>query len=116
MENKVSVGLLGLGVVGSGVVQIINEHQEKLKHQLGVTVEVKRILVRNLEKAREVDVDPSLLTVNPDDVLNDSEIDVVIEVMGGIDTAKDYILQAFAAKKHVISANKDLVALHGPEL
>src|SRR5690625_6534435 len=76
MENKVSVGLLGLGVVGSGVVQIINEHQEKLKHQLGVTVEVKRILVRNLEKAREVDVDPSLLTVNPDDVLSDSEIDV----------------------------------------
>ena len=116
MENKVSVGLLGLGVVGSGIVQIINEHQEKLKHQLGVTVEVKRVLVRNLEKAREVDVDPALLTVNPDDVLNDPEIDVVIEVMGGIDTAKDYILRAFAAKKHVISANKDLVALHGPEL
>ena len=116
MVNKVSIGLLGLGVVGSGVVHIINNHQEKLKHQLGVPVEVKRVLVRNLEKAREVDVDPTLLTVNPDDVLNDPEIDVIIEVMGGVDIAKDYILKAFSAKKHVVSANKDLVALHGPEL
>lgn len=116
MGNKVHVGLLGLGVVGSGVVQIINEHQEKLKHQLGVSVEVKKVLVRNLEKNREVNVDASLLTDDANEVLNDPEIDVVIEVMGGIDTAKDYILRAFQSKKHVISANKDLVALHGPAL
>jgi homoserine dehydrogenase len=116
MENKVSVGLLGLGVVGSGVVQIIQEHQEKLKHQLGVSVDVKRVLVRNPEKHRDVNVDTSLLTTNADDVLQDPEIDVVIEVMGGIDTAREYMIQAFRAKKHVISANKDLIALHGPEL
>lgn len=116
MENNVSVGLLGFGVVGSGVVNIINNHQEKLKHQLGVDVQVKRILVRDLNKSRDAKVDPSLLTTNPDDVLNDPEIDVVIEVMGGIDKAKEYIQKAFAAKKHVISANKDLVALHGDEL
>lgn len=116
MVKKVSIGLLGLGVVGSGVVHIINNHQEKLKHQLGVPVEVKRVLVRNLEKAREVDVDPTLLTSNPDDVLNDPDINVVIEVMGGVDITKKYILQAFSAGKHVVSANKDLVALHGPEL
>lgn len=116
MGRKVSIGLLGLGVVGSGVVHIINNHQDKLKHQLGVGVEVKRILVRDLEKARDVEVDQTLLTTNPDEVLKDPEIDVVVEVMGGIETAKEYILEAFAAKKHVISANKDLVALHGPEL
>ncbi len=116
MVKKVSIGLLGLGVVGSGVVHIINNHQEKLKHQLGVPIEVKRVLVRNLEKAREVDVNPALLTSNPDDVLNDPDINVVIEVMGGVDITKEYILQAFSAGKHVVSANKDLVALHGPEL
>ena len=104
MVKKVSIGLLGLGVVGSGVVHIINNHQEKLKHQLGVPVEVKRVLVRNLEKAREVDVNPALLTSNPDDVLNDPDINVVIEVMGGVDITKEYILQAFSAGKHVVSA------------
>lgn len=116
MENKVSIGLLGLGVVGSGVVNIINNHQEKLKHQLGVSVEVKRVLVRSLEKNRDVEIDPSLLTVHPEEVLQDPEIDVIIEVMGGIDQTKEYILQAFEARKNVITANKDLVALHGPEL
>lgn len=116
LEKKVSIGLLGLGVVGSGVINIVKNHQEKLKHQLGTTVEVKRVLVRDLAKARDAEISPSVLTLNPQDVLNDPEIDVVIEVMGGIDQARSYILEAFEAKKHVITANKDLVALHGPEL
>lgn len=116
MENKLSVGLLGLGVVGSGVINIIQNHQEKLVHQLGTPVEVKRVLVRSLNKTRDVEIPLSALTLSPDEVLNDPEIDVVIEVMGGIEEARKYILQAFAAKKHVITANKDLVALHGPEL
>src|SRR5699024_2805579 len=68
------------------------------------------------EKARHVAVDPTYLTINPEDVLNDPEIDVVIEVMGGIEDARAYILQAFTAKKHVVTANKDLIALYGPEL
>ncbi|MCM3398896.1 homoserine dehydrogenase [Oceanobacillus profundus] len=116
MSEKVTVGLLGLGVVGSGVIKLIENHQQKLAHQLNCNVRVKRVLVRNLEKSRDVDIEEDLLTTNPDDVLNDPEIDVVVEVMGGIDEAKDYILKAFASNKHVVSANKDLVALHGPEL
>ncbi|MHA6253325.1 homoserine dehydrogenase [Oceanobacillus sp. CAU 1775] len=116
MEKKISIGLLGLGVVGSGVINIINNHQEKLAHQLGTSVEVKRILVRDIEKARDINGSEDILTLNADDILNDPEIDVVVEVIGGIDQAKAYILKAFAAKKHVITANKDLVALHGPEL
>ncbi|WP_067726587.1 homoserine dehydrogenase [Oceanobacillus damuensis] len=116
MENKISVGLLGLGVVGSGVIKLIENHQDKLAHQLGCSVQVKSVLVRNLEKARDVEINGTVLTTNPDDVLNDPEIDIIIEVMGGIDETRKHILKAFSAKKHVVSANKDLVALHGPEL
>ena len=116
MEKDVSIGLLGLGVVGSGVIQIINEHQEELVHQLGRGVKVDKVLVRDIEKARTIEVNEDLLTTNPDDVLANPDIDVIVEVMGGIDITREYILDAFKAKKHVITANKDLIALHGPEL
>lgn len=116
MEKDVSIGLLGLGVVGSGVIQIVEDHQEELVHQLGCGVKVDKVLVRDIEKARKIEVNEDLLTTNPDDVLANSDIDVVIEVMGGVDTAREYILTALKAKKHVITANKDLIALHGPEL
>lgn len=116
MKNEVSIGLLGLGVVGSGVIKIIENHQEELVHQLGLPVKVEKVLVRNIEKARQVEVDESLLTTNSDDVLKNPNIDIVVEVMGGVDQAREYILEALHAKKHVVTANKDLIALHGPEL
>ncbi|HLR75947.1 MAG TPA: homoserine dehydrogenase [Virgibacillus sp.] len=116
MKNDVSIGLLGLGVVGSGVIQLIENNQQDLVHQLGCNVHVKSVLIRDIDKNRHVEVDQNLLTTNPDDVLRDPEIDVIVEVMGGIEQARKYILEAFEAKKHVITANKDLIALHGPEL
>lgn len=116
MKNNVSIGLLGLGVVGSGVIKLINDYQESLVHQLDCNVKVEKVLVRNIEKARQVDVDANLLTTNPDDVLKNPEIDIIVEVMGGVEPAFQYLLEAFAEKKHVITANKDLIALHGPEL
>lgn len=116
MGKEISVGLLGLGTVGSGVIQLIENNQEELVHQLGCGVNVKSVLVRDLDKARNVQVDPTCLTTNPDDVLNNPAIDVIIEVMGGIDETREHMLKAFKAKKHVVTANKDLMALHGPEL
>lgn len=116
MRENISIGLLGLGVVGSGVAQIIENHREKLIHQLGSDVNVKSVLVRDPEKIRNIDKEQTHLTTNPDDILKDPEIDVIVEVMGGVEEARKYILQAFSAKKHVVTANKDLVALHGPEL
>ncbi|MFD1363591.1 homoserine dehydrogenase [Lentibacillus salinarum] len=118
MEDKVSVGLLGVGVVGSGVITLVEKHQEKLAHQLGCGVDVKKALVRDPNKKRhiEAEIDGTVLTLDPEDVLNDPDIDIIIEVMGGIDEAREHILNAFAAKKHVVTANKDLVALHGAEL
>lgn len=116
MKKDVSIGLLGLGVVGSGVIKIVEDHQEDLQHQLGCGVKVDKVLVRDMEKARKIEVDERILTTDCADVLDNPDIDVVIEVMGGVDVARDYILRALKAKKHVVTANKDLIALHGPEL
>src|SRR5699024_1520996 len=116
MEKEISVGLLGLGVVGSGVIQIIKDHQEELEHQLGRKVNVEKVLVRNMEKAREIEYDHSVLTTKAEEVIDNPNIDVIVEVMGGIDIARDYISRSLQAKKHVVTANKDLIALHGPEL
>lgn len=114
--KAISIGLLGLGTVGSGVVQIIKNHQDKLMHQVGCPIVIKKILVQDLYKTRIVEVEPELLTSNPDEILLDKEIDVVIEVMGGIHSTKDYLLTALRQGKHVVTANKDLMALHGSEL
>ncbi|ABY46342.1 homoserine dehydrogenase [Bacillus mycoides] len=114
--KDIQVGLLGLGTVGSGVVRIITDHQERLIHQVGCPVKVTKVLVQNIEKEREVDVPSTLLTQDVNEILDNPNIDVVIEVMGGIDDAKAYILQALKSGKHVVTANKDLMALHGAEL
>lgn len=114
--KAISIGLLGLGTVGSGVVKIIENHQDKLMHQIGCPVVVKKVLVQDLHKARSVEVEAGLLTTNADEILLDQEIDVVIEVMGGIQDTKDYLITALRQGKHVVTANKDLMALHGSEL
>ncbi|OAK23679.1 homoserine dehydrogenase [Bacillus wiedmannii] len=114
--KEIQVGLLGLGTVGSGVVRIITDHQERLIHQVGCPVKVTKVLVQNIEKEREVEVPSTLLTQDANEILDNPNIDVVIEVMGGIDDAKAYILQALQSGKHVVTANKDLMALHGVEL
>jgi homoserine dehydrogenase len=114
--QAISIGLLGLGTVGTGVVKIIENHQDKLMHQVGCPVNVKKILVQDLVKERTVKVDSSLLTVNPADIIDDPEIDVVIEVMGGIENTREHLLNALKMKKHVVTANKDLMAVHGSEL
>lgn len=114
--NEISIGLLGLGTVGSGVVQIIEDHQEKLMYQVGCPIKVKKILVKSLDKARAIEVDPSVLTTDVNEVLFDPEIDVVVEVMGGVEHTKKLLIQALQNKKHVVTANKDLMAVHGSEL
>lgn len=114
--EEISIGLLGLGTVGSGVVKIIENHQDKLIHQVGCPVKVKKILVKDLNKERSVQVEKTRLTTNPDEVLNDPDIDVIIEVMGGIEETKKHLKQALFNRKNIVTANKDLMALHGAEL
>ncbi len=114
--ESISVGLLGLGTVGSGVVKVIQDHQDKLAHQIGCPVYVKKALVLDVNKERNLDLESGILTANPYDVIQDPEIDIVVEVMGGIESTKEYLVEALKQKKHIVTANKDLMAVHGPEL
>jgi len=114
--KAISIGLLGLGTVRSGVVKIIKNHQDKLIHQVGCPVVIKKILVQDLHKSRPVEVEAQMLTSSAEDILFDNDIDVVIEVMGGVQDTKDYLITALRQGKHVVTANKDLMALHGSEL
>ena len=114
--KPVKVGLLGLGTVGTGVVRIVEGNQEHLSSQVGSPIIIERIAVKNTEKARDIDVDPSKITTDPWEVIRDPEIDVIIEVMGGINGTKEYILEALDRGKHIITANKDFMALYGSEI
>lgn len=116
MEAKLQVGVLGFGTVGSGVIRILEEHREKISQVTGYAITVKKVLVRDMEKARRYETNGFTLTTDPSSVLEDPEIAVVVEVMGSITTAREYILRALKAGKHVVTANKDLIALHGDEL
>ncbi|WP_028401828.1 homoserine dehydrogenase [Ectobacillus panaciterrae] len=115
-KKSVKVGLIGLGTVGTGVVRIVSDHQEDLFKKTGLNIEIHKILVQDKAKKRSLSVPEHLLTANVEDILYDSEIDIVIEVMGGIYPAKEYVLAALEQGKHVITANKDLMALHGAEI
>ncbi|RBN36243.1 homoserine dehydrogenase, partial [Priestia megaterium] len=87
-------------------------HQDKLSHQVGCPVEVKKVVVKDIDKKRDVEISEDKLTTNVEDVLHNAEIDVVIEVMGGVEETRDYILTALRNKKHVVTANKDLMAVY----
>lgn len=114
MENrKIQVALLGLGTVGTGVYKVLQAQKEEMLPKLGVELELKKVLVRNIEKAATKVEDASVLTNDWQDIVGDESIDIVIEVIGGIEPARTYILEALKAGKHVVTANKDLVASDG---
>ncbi len=114
--RQINIGLLGLGTVGTGVFRLIEQHQDDLQKQTGCKISVQKILIQNVAKERHIHVDEHLLTTDPNELIKDPDIDVIVEVMGGISNTKTYIAQALNEKKHVVTANKDLIALHGGEL
>ncbi|MGI5876300.1 MAG: homoserine dehydrogenase [Dethiobacteria bacterium] len=117
MSKKIiKIGLLGLGTIGGGTFKILQLNEEQITRRAGAKLKVKKILVRNLERPRTVEVAPELLTTDPHEILDDPEIDVVVELIGGVGDARRYIEAALRAKKFVITANKDLMATHGYEL
>lgn len=117
MEDKktIKAALLGLGTVGGGVYKLMDRQKEEFPYKIGANLEIEKVLVRNLEKERP-GIDASLLTDNWQEILNDDSIEIVIEVMGGIEPAKTYIKEALEAGKNVVTANKDLLAEYGGEL
>ncbi|VYU01286.1 homoserine dehydrogenase [Clostridium tertium] len=114
--KKVKIALLGLGNVGRGVWMILNSNKEEIMKRSGYEVEVAKILVRDTSKTRGVDVPSELLTTDFNDIVNDDDIKIVVEVMGGIEPAREYMLAAMDKKKHIVTANKMLLATGGDEL
>ncbi len=109
------VALLGFGTVGRGVYKVIQGQQEEFPYKIGANLEIAKIMVRNKAKYSQT-IDEKILTDQWGDIIGDNSIDMVIEVMGGIEPARTYILEALRAGKHVVTANKDLIAQHGHEL
>ena len=112
---EMKIALLGAGTVGGGVYQILQWQKDEMPKKLGVSVNISKILVRDTKKERE-GIDSSLFTDNWEEIVNDPKIQIVVEVLGGIEPARTYILEALRAGKHVVTANKDLLAEYGKEL
>lgn len=113
--KKIKLAILGLGTVGTGVYKLIHMRSDVMEQTIGAQLEIKKILVRNINKKRE-GIDPSLLTDDWKEIITDDEIQIVVEVIGGIEPARTMILEALRAGKNVVSANKDLIAEQGREL
>ena len=116
MSRPLTVGLIGLGTVGSQVAERMISWGPQLSRRAGVDLCLKKILVRDLAKRRAYDAANDLLTTDPDEVIDDPGIEVLIEVAGGDEPIRSYIERAIRAGKHVITANKVVMAKHGPEL
>jgi homoserine dehydrogenase len=114
IQRGITVGLLGCGNVGSGVVRILTDHAERIAARVGVPVHLGPVAVRNTARTR--DVTPPVLTSSPHEVTTDSQIDIVVEVMGGIEPARSLIMEALEAGKSVVTANKELISTFGDEL
>ncbi|MCC6545405.1 MAG: homoserine dehydrogenase [Nitrospirae bacterium] len=116
MKDKIGIGLIGLGTVGSGVADILRRNGELIKRRLGVPVEIVKILRRNPGKPLPAGLSGELIAADIKDIAENHAVDIVVEVMGGQEPAKSYILSAINNGKHVVTANKALLALNGEEI
>lgn len=116
VQKTVGLALLGLGTVGGGTYRVLTGQLDEIQKRLGCRIEIRHILVRNLKKASLRVQDSRILTNRWEDVIEDDGVDIVVELMGGMEPAYTYIREAMERGKHVVTANKDLLAEHGPTL
>lgn len=114
--DPVKVGLLGLGTVGGGTATILKRNAEEIARRAGREIEVDFIATRTLSRATEVGVENIRLTTDPFEVVKDPDIDIVVELIGGYSPAKELVMEALENGKHVVTANKALIAMHGDEI
>ena len=114
--RPIHVGIIGLGTVGTGTIRILLENACVIEARLGVPLKVKKIADIDLERDRDISLEREMLTPHAADILRDPEIDIVVELIGGLEPAKSFILQALNNGKHVVTANKALLAHHGEEV
>ena len=112
--GKCKIGIVGFGTVGTGIYKILRSEFDS--HPILKEVEIVKIAVKDVNKKREIDIDNNLLVDNPIELIDDPSIDVIVEVMGGIDIAKDIIMKSLRAGKSVVTANKAVIARYGSEI
>ena len=115
-KDAIGIALMGMGVVGGGVADIIQRKRSHLRDMVGSPIELKGVLVRDANKPRATQVPRGIVTTDVDDILSNPEVDVVVEVMGGQNPAFDYILKSISLGKHIVTANKEVMARHGPDI
>jgi homoserine dehydrogenase len=114
--KEICIGLIGFGTIGSGVVKILQENKDVLDARVGLPLRLKKIADKDVTSDRGVRVDPGMLTTNAQEIIDDPDISIVLELVGGYEPARTFILDSFRHKKHVVTANKALLAVHGPEI
>lgn len=115
-KSEINIGLIGFGTIGAGVVEIFNKNQDILSKKCGKPVNLRKVADLDITTDRGVKIDESILTTDVNDVLENDDIDIVIELVGGYEPAKTFVLKAMENGKHVVSANKALIAKHWEEL
>jgi len=115
-RESINIGLMGLGVVGSGVARVLIDKADALAQQVGCPLILKRALDMDVSKKRSSKIPAQIFTTDPNQLLADPEIDIIIELIGGETNALEYMQEALSRGKHVVTANKDVIAKHGPEL
>jgi homoserine dehydrogenase len=117
-KKNVNLGLLGLGVVGSELALQVNKNAKRIENELGVVITIKKIYVRTTNKTRDIDTTTLPLTTNVNDVINNPDIDIICECMGGngFDDTRNFILQAINNKKHIVLSSKKMLALYANEI
>ena len=116
MKKFISIGMIGFGTIGTGVVRLLKENESLIAGRLGAEIHLRKIADLDIDRSREVTVERKLLTNDTAQILNDPDIDIVVELMGGYEPARTFILAAMARGKHVVTANKALLATHGDEI
>lgn len=114
--KKINIGLIGFGNIGCGVVKILQQRKTLLAKKIEIEIIIKKICDKDISTPRDISVEKNLLTRDALEIINDPQIDIIVELMGGINPAKEFILAALKKGKHVVTANKALLAEHGNEL
>jgi len=114
--ESVKLGILGTGTVASGLINIIGLNNHKITETLNKNIAVSKVLVKDINKARNINLPQKVYTADAYEVINDKDVQILVELIGGINPAYEYIKAALNNKKHVVTANKALIATHGEEL
>src|SRR3982751_2227004 len=116
MKQKINIGVIGLGTVGSGVVKILQSNRELIQRRLGVPIDIVKAAARDANRDRGFTLEPGVLTTDPMEVVTHPDVDIIVELIGGYEPAKQLILESIHRGKHIVTANKALLAEYGDEI